>query len=96
MLLALPEAKQRVIVDTIVGRKLSVRETEELVKRTRTGKKTRNSEQSSSRETDPKLLQRLEKLLPFPHRLTRKGLEIRLPDEASLKAFIDFLDKNDR
>ena len=96
VLLALPEAKQRVLVDTIAGRKLSVRETEELVKRTRAGKNTRTSEQPSSRETDPKLLQRLEKLLPFPHRLTRKGLEIRLPDEASLKAFIDFLDKNDR
>ncbi len=96
VLLALPEAKQRVLVDTIVGRKLSVRETEELVKRVRAGKKTRTSEQPSSRETDPKLLHRLEKLLPFPHRLTRKGLEIGLPDEASLKAFIDFLDKNDR
>ncbi|HFC03982.1 MAG TPA: ParB/RepB/Spo0J family partition protein, partial [Nitratifractor salsuginis] len=96
VLLALPEAKQRVLVDTIAGRKLSVRETEELVKRTRAGKNMRNSKQPSSRETDPKLLQRLEKLLPFPHRLTRKGLEIRLPDEAGLKAFIDFLDKNDR
>jgi len=97
VLLALPEAKQRVIVDTIVGRKLSVRETEELVKRARAGKNSRISEQPPAfRETDPKLLQRLEKLLPFPYRLTRKGLEIRLPDEASLKAFIDFLDKNDR
>ena len=97
VLLALPEAKQRVLVDTIVGRKLSVRETEELVKRTREGKSPRTPERpSASREADPKLLRRLEKVLPFPHRLTRKGLEITLPDEASLKAFIDFLDKNDR
>ncbi len=98
VLLALPEAKQRVIVDTIAGQKLSVRETEELVKRTREGVSSRKSDKSSppSPQSDPKLLKRLEKLLPFPHRLTRKGLEIRLPDEESLKAFIDFLDKNDR
>jgi len=95
VLLPLSEEKQRVLVDTIVGRKLSVRETEELVKQTRKRVHSQKPAQNAAGGApDPKLLERLEALLPFPHRLTRKGLEITLPDETALKAFIDFLDKN--
>ena len=97
VLLPLSEEKQRILVDTIAGRRLSVRETEELVKRTRRGPKAGKAERTASPGPfEPKLVQRLEALLPFPHRLTRKGLEITLPDAADLKAFIDFLDKKDR
>ncbi|ADV45711.1 ParB/RepB/Spo0J family partition protein [Nitratifractor salsuginis] len=97
ILLSLPEEKQRIVVDTILGRKLSVRETEELVKSNRdrkTEKKSRKREQIGKR--DPELEARLARLLPFPHRFTPKGIEIDLPDDAALEALIDLLEKSRR
>ncbi|WP_292654440.1 ParB/RepB/Spo0J family partition protein [Nitratifractor sp.] len=97
VLLALPEEKQRILVDTIVGRKLSVRETETLVKQTREGKPQQRTDRTPpSLEADPTLLRQLEELLPFPHRMTRKGIEILLPNPQDLKALIDFLNKKNR
>jgi ParB family chromosome partitioning protein len=97
VLLSLPEEMQRIVVDTIIGQKLSVRETEELVKKRRENREKGKSEKAKmSAQPDPKLKARLAALLPFPHRFTRRGIEIDLPDEASLRALIDLLDKNVR
>ncbi len=94
VLLTLPEERQRIIVDTIIGRKLSVRETEELVKKSREGNKSSSKKRKESLIIDPKLKEQLASLLPFPYRFTAKGIEIELKNEAELRRFIDRLEKS--
>jgi ParB family chromosome partitioning protein len=97
VLLALPEEKQRVVVDTILGRKLSVRETEELVKNNRQDRaEKKGNKPKKSGKRDPELEARLSRLLPFSHRFTSKGIKIDLPDDAALQALIDLLEKSQR
>ncbi len=96
VLLSLPEEKQRIIVDTIVGQKLSVRDTEELVRQTREDKTTTEpskAKHTSTPSVDPKIAEALENLLPFSYRITRKGVEIRLSDSKSWEKFINFLNQ---
>ncbi len=94
VLVGLDEGKQRIIVDTIVGRKLSVREAEELAKRNKeegapVGK--RSDTETFGPLLDAESLRRLEKLLPFPFKAKKRSLEIRLESEKELQCFLNFL-----
>ena len=92
VLVSLPEKVQRVVVDTIVGRKLSVREAEELAKRTKEGAMPELKGKDEEKELfDKSLLKRLESLLPFRYRTKKKSLEIRFDSEEELESFLDFL-----
>ncbi|WP_457605657.1 ParB/RepB/Spo0J family partition protein [Nitratifractor sp.] len=95
VLVGFPEEQQKILVDTIIGRKLSVREAEELAKRARrklegdSGKRRRKPEEKGYwRRKD---IERLEGLLPFNVKVKKRGLEIRFDSEEELSAFLDFL-----
>ena len=85
--------KIKILVDTIIGQKLSVRDTENLLKEK---KSTRLPpvKAPSSIEYAPELVAKLQHLLPLTHSLKGKKLEIVLPNEDALIQFITLLEKN--
>jgi len=92
VLLGLSDKAQRIVVDTIIGRKLSVREAEELAQRTKKGKAARKSRNEAGNELFEKsVLKRLKKILPFRFRTKKKSLEIRFDSPEELESFLDFL-----
>jgi len=89
ILVGLHADKVKVLVDTIIGQKLSVRETENLLK-----EKTKSTKKPSGAAIfSPDLINKLDKLLPFDHHIKGKKLEIVLPNEDALIQFITLLEK---
>jgi len=91
MLAGLDPERERVILDTILGQKLSVRETERLLKPSPASSR-KKAERSPA--FDPRLVARLSDLLPMKHTLRGNKLEIVLPNEDELMRFITLLEKN--
>jgi len=93
VLVGLDEGKQRIIVDTIVGRKLSVREAEELAKRNKEGSPIGKKSDTvvPGRLLDAESVERLEKLLPFTFKAKKRSLEITFTSEEELQRFLNFL-----
>jgi len=90
ILVGLDAGKQKIAVDTIIGQKLSVRETERLVKQrksTDTGKKN----PSEGFHISPDAKKSIEEKLPFKHKVKKDSIEIVLPNEETLMQFISFL-----
>jgi ParB family chromosome partitioning protein len=91
MLAGLEPERERVVLDTILGQKLSVRETERLLKRPAASSSRRSGRAGTP--IDPTLRKRLERVLPFEHSLRGSKLEIVLPNEEDLIKFITLLEK---
>ena len=94
ILVGLDNKEQKVLVDTILGQKLSVRELEELVSRV----KSKNS--SISQEKDrveyklpKKELQEILQNFPFSTKIKKQSVEILLHSEKELEDFIAFIKK---
>jgi len=91
ILVGLDDKKQKIIVDSIIGQKLSVRDTENMVK------KYKLNELSSSKERAIDFMEEykeeLSKLLPFKHKVKSKSIEISLANENDIKNFLLFLKK---
>lgn len=90
ILVGLDEKKQKVIVDSVVGQKLSVRETEHMVKNHKV-----KSTSSSKKTTEPSMLakyiEELNEVLPFEHKQKSNSLEILFQNEKEIEAFITLL-----
>jgi ParB family chromosome partitioning protein len=92
VLVGLDEKKQRVIIDSIIGQKLSVRETENMVK---------NHKENPNKSATAKIVKNLTKnyaediaeLLPFTHKIKAKSIEINFTDEKDIENFLTFLRK---
>ena len=97
ILVNVPSDKQRLIIDTIIGQKLSVRQSEDLVKKIKS--KDENSdisktiEESSFKITKEKASEILA-LLPFETKVKKGSVEILLPSEEKLIEFITFIKKH--
>jgi len=92
ILVGLDPERQKVIVDTIIGQKLSVREVEKLVQQEKQNKKPTQTVSvqmnwMKSYESD------LKKLLPFKHKLKSNKLEILFQDETQLQKFMEIIKK---
>ncbi len=91
VLVGLDEKKQKVIIDSIIGQKLSVRDAEKMVK----NHKENKSETVSASKTI--LLQKYEKeiesALPFKYKIKAKSIEISLTNEKDIHNFLNFLKK---
>jgi len=92
ILVGLDPERQKVIVDTIIGQKLSVREVEKLVQQDKqSGKPMKTTKDQmawmKSYESD------LKKLLPFKHKLKSNKLEILFQDETQLEEFMEIIKK---
>ena len=93
ILLGLDTKQQRVMVDTIIGRKLSVREAEELVKSTKksSGKKNGASKSRSGFQIPEEARERIASVLPCVKKIGKDKVELQIRDEAALRALLDFL-----
>jgi ParB family chromosome partitioning protein len=91
ILVGLDEKKQKIVIDSIIGQKLSVRDAEKIVK----GYKDTDSRVLPSARTS--ILSPYEKeidsLLPFPHKIKAKSIEISLTNDKDIKNFLTFLKK---
>jgi ParB family chromosome partitioning protein len=96
ILLGLTEKKQKIIVDTIIGRRLSVREAEELVQ---SAKGKRNDDRitekrlSSDYVIPPKAREEILRKLPLVHRIKKERVELRISNEKELRLLLDFLEE---
>lgn len=89
ILVGLDEKKQKIIIDSIIGQKLSVRDTEQMVK----------NHKSTVLAPSPKVpavhllehyTQMIEEALPFKYKLKQKSIEISFETEKEVDAFIAF------
>ena len=90
VLVGLDEKKQKVMVDSVSGQKLSVRETENMVK----NHKVKTTPPTKKPEA-PLLLEKytaaLHEVLPFTYKQKAKSLEIHFENEKEIEAFISLL-----
>jgi len=94
ILLGLSEEEQKIVVDSVVGRKLSVRETEELVKAKKKGAGKGTSVKGGEGEhvvIPAETRETIGRLLPFEHRIRKRSVEIRFGSEGELEKFLAFL-----
>jgi ParB family chromosome partitioning protein len=92
VLVGLDEARQKVIIDSIIGQKLNVRDAEKLAKSYKEGSTV--PKRSSNNETllaDYKEV--LAATLPFKHTVKAKSVEIRFTDEKEIEKFLTFFKK---
>jgi len=93
ILVGLDPERQKVIVDTIIGQKLSVRETENLVKQYREGKRSENK--TENHHSWIEVYQgALKQYLPFRHRIKSNKLEIQFKNETELQEFMEIIKKS--
>ena len=90
ILVGLDPERQKVIVDTVIGQKLSVRETENIVKQHKSGKKPGKKKEKQANwmknyQSD------LQQHLPFRHRIKSNKLEIEFESETELQNFMDII-----
>lgn len=87
VLVGLDEEKQKIIIDSVIGQKLSVRDTENMVK-----KYKQNTSSKTVKAPVPNLLHKYEEVftevLPFKHKLKSKSIEISFENEKEVEAFL--------
>jgi ParB family chromosome partitioning protein len=90
VLIGLDEKQEKIIIDSILGQKLSVRETEKLVK----NYKSNSSSKSKKSKNDDLLLEyknELKELLPFKHKIKSNSLEITFSNTKDIEKFLNLL-----
>jgi ParB family chromosome partitioning protein len=92
VLVGLGEKQQKIIIDSIIGQKLSVREAEQMVKTYKNGYRSSSAATPSKTLLDP-YRKDLEKLLPIPHRIKANRIEISFSNEKDIENFLTFLKK---
>ncbi len=90
VLVGLDEKKQKVMVDSVAGQKLSVRETENMVKNHK-DKTTPPVKKSVEPALLEKYTETLHEVLPFSYKQKAKSLEIHFENEKEIEAFIALL-----
>ncbi len=92
VLVGLDEKKQKIVIDSIIGQKLSVRDAEKMVKNYK-----ENVSTASHKPSTPHLLEKyakeLETTLPFKHKIKAKSIEISLTNKKDIENFLTFLKK---
>ncbi|TET90224.1 MAG: ParB/RepB/Spo0J family partition protein [Sulfurovum sp.] len=92
VLVGLDEKKQKIIIDSIIGQKLSVRDAEKMVKNYK-GNVSTVSLKTSTPHLLEKYAKELETTLPFKHKIKAKSIEISLTNEKDIENFLIFLKK---
>jgi len=91
ILIPLPEEERRVMVDTIVGRKLSVRDAEKMVKLKKSGEKVKKVKPSFSLESEER--RRLSSLIPLKHSVKKSKVVIEIDDRESFERLLAIFEK---
>lgn len=92
ILVGLDDEKQNIIIDSIIGQKLSVRDAENIVKSYK-----KHNVSKSPKEKKVSIIeqyrQEIGELLPFKYAVKQKSLEISFADEEEVKNFLSLLKK---
>ncbi len=91
VLIGLDEKRQKVIIDSIVGQRLSVRDVERMVKRQKHG---RHDDRVHPPQKSPLLevADRVRSQLPFKHKVKAKSVEIYFENAQEVANFLEFLE----
>lgn len=92
VLVGLDEPKQKVIIDSIMGQKLSVREAENIVKNYKNNKNNKIRIDSKSTLTEG-YEKAFNAALPFKHKVKSKSVEISFTSREEIENFLSFLKK---
>jgi ParB family chromosome partitioning protein len=83
--------EQKVLVDTIIGQKLTVREAEAMIKK----KKSKSDKEKSSLGEKPDFItnhrEGISKKLPFSHKLKKNTIEIKFKNEKEVEKFLSMI-----
>ena len=98
ILVTLPKEKQKLLVDTIIGQKLSVREVEGIAKKLRgdKNKPIKDIVESKSFKISKEEKEQIEKMLPFDIKIKKASVEILLDSQEKLDKFISFISKTQK
>ena len=88
VLVGLDEKKQKVIIDSVIGQKLSVRDTENMVK-SHKGSVPTVTQKVESPSLVQKYAVRFEKVLDVKHKIKSKSIEIYFDDEEEIESFLE-------
>ncbi len=88
VLVGLDEKKQRVIIDSIIGQKLSVRDTETMVKSYK-GSALTSKEKADGLNLLQKYITSFEKVLDVKHKIKSKSIEIFFNDKEEIEGFLE-------
>jgi ParB family chromosome partitioning protein len=88
VLVGLDEKKQKIVIDSVIGQKLSVRDTENMVK-----KYKENVSPTPPKPVLPSLLAKYEdvfkEVLPFKHMVKAKSIEVSFENEKEIEDFLE-------
>lgn len=91
VLVGLDEKRQKMVVDSIIGQKLSVRDAENMVKRYKEG-----GVSASPKRVIPGLLDNYKEhfstMLPLKHKVKAKSLEVHFENEEEVETFLEWLE----
>lgn len=87
VLVGLDEKKQKIVIDSVIGQKLSVRDTENMVK-TYKGDVSENVPKTATPSLLEKYADVLTETLPFRYKLKAKSIEIRFDNEKEVENFL--------
>jgi len=93
VLVGLDEKQQKIVIDSIIGQKLSVREAEKMVQNYKKGH-TSSAVKASPSKLFEKHKKTLKKLLPFEYKIKAKSIEISFSNEKDIENFLTFLKKD--
>ena len=94
ILVGLDEKKQKIVIDSVIGQKLSVRDTENMVKNYKG-----TAIPSQPKKVPSKLLEKythsFNELIPFKHKIKAKSIEIHFEDENEVESFLELFNTLD-
>jgi len=88
VLVGLDEKKQKIIIDSIIGQKLSVRDVEKMVKSAKPATSANMKKPTSILET---YASEITENLPFKHKIKAKSIEIHFENAQDVANFLSFL-----
>lgn len=92
VLVGLESEKERVVLDSIIGQKLSVRDTENIVKSYRSSSSGKNASATRKSLLDT-YIKEIKMMLPFRYKIKAKSIEINFRNEEEVKNFLAILKK---
>ena len=87
VLVGLDEKKQKIVIDSVIGQKLSVRDTENMVKNYK-GDVSKNVPKKATSTLLEKYADMLAETLPFKYKLKAKSIEISFDNEKEVEDFL--------
>ena len=94
VIVGLDEKKQKIIIDSVIGQKLSVRDAEKMVKRHKESHKENSTPPTPKTVTEslvPSYADAIKESLPFEHKIKAKSIEIHFENKEEIEKFLELL-----